>query len=53
MIRITAPHFCAGAIFRHGKIVEAAPIIKWMIGRSVADMRRYCEQMAWRFEMLE
>ena len=31
MIQITAPHFCAGLIHHNGRVVNAAPILRYMI----------------------
>lgn len=52
MIRIDAPHFCAGAIVQNGKIVKSAPIIKWMINKTVAQIMSYCKQKNWSCEYL-
>lgn len=45
MIRITAPHFCAG--IADGR---AAPILKYMKGWTVRRIREYCVQRGWSFE---
>jgi len=38
LIRITAPHFCAGALVDpDGRVAEAAPIIRWAVGRPVDE----------------
>lgn len=47
MIRITAPHFCAGII--RG---DAAPILRFMKGWSVRRIRGYCRAKGWQFELL-
>jgi hypothetical protein len=33
LIRVTAPHFCAGLQLEHGVVVTSAPILKWTRGR--------------------
>ncbi len=34
LLRITAPHFCAGAVVGpDGRIRRAAPILRWTVGR--------------------
>jgi hypothetical protein len=50
--RIEAPHFVAafesetrGDVER---VVVAAPIIKWMIGKAVGDVLGYCIRKGWR-----
>jgi hypothetical protein len=54
MIRITTPYFCAGGVVCNGVVIDAAPIIKWMIGKTIADLHRYCERKkGYRLEVLE
>jgi hypothetical protein len=31
LIRVTAPHFCAGLEVERGVVVNAAPILKWTL----------------------
>lgn len=45
MIRIVAPHFCAG--IADGR---AAPILNYMKGWTVRRIREYCAQRGWSFE---
>jgi hypothetical protein len=52
LIRISAPHFCAGADVKDGKIIDAAPIIKWMKGRTLWWVRKYCEKKKWEIEVV-
>jgi len=44
LLQVTAPHFCAGAVWqkREGKwvCVQAAPILKWMVGLSAETMKQ-------------
>lgn len=48
LIRITAPHFCAGAdIGENSEVVFSAPIIKWMKGRKLWWIKKYCESKGW------
>ena len=35
LIRITVSYGCFGVVFRNGIVVDAAPIAKWMLGKSV------------------
>ncbi len=48
LLRITAPHFCAG-IERGGR---CAPILRWMRGMTLAEIRRYCARKGWTVEVL-
>ncbi len=56
LLRITAPHYVAGAIvasYDHlepGTVVRAAPILKWAIGRSVNVLLASCERLGYATE---
>jgi len=52
LLRVTAPHFCAGAIFEKGECVKAAPIIKWMVGKPPLETRDYMRRKGWQWEWL-
>jgi hypothetical protein len=52
MIRIDAPHFCAGAIINNGVIKGAAPILKWMENKTVEKVIKYCNQKKWHWQIL-
>ena len=53
LIRVVAPHFVAGVVLVNGRIVEAAPILKWSIGRCFRGFRDYCVgRKNWKVEML-
>jgi hypothetical protein len=46
--QITAPHFCAGISFDSAEcVVEAAPIVRYMIGWSRQRVRDYCRSKNW------
>lgn len=52
-IRISAPHFCAGAdIDKDDKVVNPAPILKWMKGRTLWWVERYCKSKKWEIEVI-
>ena len=49
LIRIEAPHFCAGIeIDERGMCVNAAPILKWCIGKKTYFLRSYFKDKAWK-----
>lgn len=49
--RVTAPHACAGFITTAGgTIYDAAPILRWMIGRTIEEVSGYCERRRWVLE---
>ncbi|MCP1740862.1 hypothetical protein ABIF65_004147 [Bradyrhizobium japonicum] len=37
-----------GLIAQGGKITEAAPILKWAIGKTDNELRAYCARKSWR-----
>jgi hypothetical protein len=50
MIRIVAPHFVAGVVFNEierGTVVQAAPIVRYMLGWNAARVKSYCKQKRW------
>ena len=53
LVTIEAPHFCASCIA--GKrddewvIVEAAPILRWMLGKTAGHVREICRRKGWGF----
>jgi hypothetical protein len=53
VIRITARHFVAGIVPHNGRVVNAAPILRYMIhwtGKQVAD---YCAKKGWQWERVK
>ncbi len=47
MYQVTAPHFCAGLIVDGEKVVRAAPILGWTVGKSRDELRRYFARKKW------
>ena len=55
LIRIDAPHFCAGAVCFHASHTvssRTAPILKWTRGKSVRGVIAYCRRKGWKVEVL-
>lgn len=56
MVAFDAPHFYAGAIFeeREGKFicVKAAPIIKYMIGKTSIYCLQYARSKGWKAQQI-
>lgn len=51
LYQITAPHFCAGLEVAPGGVVyNAAPILRWTIGKQYSYVSRYCQQRGWKTE---
>ena len=50
--RIVAPHFVAGGSIDQGKVIEVAPIIKYMVGWSPQKAKDYCDKKGWTIKRL-
>ena len=53
MIRITAPHFCAGVVIdaKTLRVARAAPILRYMMGWDRMRVLAYADRHGWRYEM--
>ena len=53
LLRVEAPHFVAGAVWRRGaegwSCVAAAPIIAWMRGKAALDVGDYLKTKGWSY----
>lgn len=49
LVRVSAPHFCAGLEIHDGKIAIAAPIIAWMKKNKMTEEQivAYCIKKKW------
>jgi len=52
MLRVLAPHFCAGIEFRNDVVIKAAPILSWSVGKERHELERYFERKGWKAEPL-
>lgn len=48
LIRVEAPHFVAAFIMRGEQVVRAAPILKWVHGKTRDEMRAYFKRKGWK-----
>lgn len=53
LFQITAPHFVAGLEVRGQKVVRAAPILGWTVGRSLGRVAAYCREKNWSIVAVE
>lgn len=45
LIRITSTYFCCGVVVDgNWVVVEAAPIIKWMVGRHLKELKTFLQR---------
>lgn len=49
---IDAPHFYAGIVLRHDRVVVAADIVRYMRGWPRARVRDYCRAKGWRITVV-
>lgn len=47
LVRVVAPHFVAG-FETDGVVRRAAPILKYLVGKSDAYVRHYIKQKGWK-----
>jgi hypothetical protein len=53
LIRIEAPHFVAGLVLdERGHVIEAAPILRWAMGRAWGELRSYFRRRGWPYARL-
>lgn len=50
LIQVSAPHFTAGVEARDGRIVRAAPIVRYMVGWTGDRFAAYCRHKGWAWE---
>lgn len=49
LVQVTAPHFCAGIVINErGMCVEAAPILRWCIGKRTGFLQDYVKRKGWK-----
>ena len=41
MVQIDAPHYCAGMVSINGLVIDAAPILKWALGKRLEETLDY------------
>ncbi len=47
LVQVRAPHFTAGFVSDGTRVTEAAPILKYLIGKTEAWARHYLKQKGW------
>lgn len=52
LVSIEAPHFTAGIVLWDDKVVEAAPIIRYMRKWSRGKVRDYCKARDWKISVI-
>ena len=53
LYQIMAPHFCAGFVMKEDVVVNAAPIIRYMMGWSYRKVQAYCQKKNWQLTAIK
>ena len=48
LVQVDAPHFCAGIVLVDDVCTEAAPILKWAVGKHRDWLRDYFKAKGWK-----
>lgn len=52
LARVVAPHFVAGLLLDGDRCVEAAPILRWEVGKDRAWLRAYFRRKGWEARII-
>lgn len=53
LVRVVSGHFVAGLIVDNGICVEAAPILRWCVGRSRVHLREQFRRRGWSASVVQ
>lgn len=43
LFQVTASYFCCGLVVRDDKVIEAAPIMRWAVNRTLVSIREWVQ----------
>jgi hypothetical protein len=49
---IDAPHFNCAIVLQDDRVTRAAPIVRYMLGWSRAQVRDYCAKKGWKISVI-
>lgn len=52
LLQLTAKHFCAGLVIQNDRVTVTAPIIKYMMGWTLARVEQYARGCGWTVTMI-
>lgn len=52
VVQVTARHLCAGIVLIDDVVTEAAPILRWTIGKTRAELRNVFANKGWSAKVL-
>jgi hypothetical protein len=53
LIQVDLPHLCAGVVAKGEKIVQAAPILAWSVGKSPQELAAWTLKQGGRITVVE
>jgi hypothetical protein len=53
LYRLTSSYFCCGFVTKDSIVIDAAPIIKWMKGKTLIQVYNWCIKKSIKFEKLK
>lgn len=52
LYKITLPYACCGLVVAGGRVIDAAPIVGWMVGRTLATVMLWIRKKQGRIEWI-
>jgi hypothetical protein len=52
LVSVDAPHFYAGIVLRDDVVIDAAPILRWAMGKRREWLRDYFEKRGWHTHVI-
>lgn len=53
LVAVDAPHFYAGIILENDRVTDAAPILKWTLGKNREWLRAYFISKGWKATVVQ
>lgn len=53
LVRVQAPHFCAGVVLKYERVVWAAPILEWTMLWERKALSAYFRRKGWRARVID
>lgn len=53
LYQVDANHYVAGLVVDQGRIVQAAPILRWTVGRDMRRVQAYLTKRGYRVDLVQ
>lgn len=53
LYQVDANHYVAGLVVDRGRIVKAAPILRWTVGRDINRVHTYLTKRGYRVDLVQ